>query len=52
MIVVRVQTVFRTAEKDWREGADCWGLEDQRKVAACAEKFYSLCQGGVGSTPD
>jgi len=39
LIVVRVQTVFRTAEKDWREGADCWGLEDQKKVAECAEKF-------------
>jgi len=39
LIVVRVQTVFRTAEKDWREGADCWGLEDQKKVVECAEKF-------------
>jgi len=39
MIVVRVQTVFGTAEKDWREGVDCWGLEDQKKVAVCAEKF-------------
>jgi len=39
MIVVRVQPVSRTAEKGWREGADCWGLEDQKKVAECAEKF-------------
>jgi len=39
MIVVRVQTVFGTAEKGWREGADCWGLENQKQVAECAEKF-------------
>ena len=39
MIVVRVQIVFGTAEKGWREGADCWSLEDQKKVAECAEKF-------------
>jgi len=30
MIVVRVQTVCGTAEKGWKEGADCWGLEDQK----------------------
>jgi len=35
MIVVRVQIVFGTAEKGWREGADCWSLE----VAECSEKF-------------
>jgi len=39
MIVVRVQTVFGTAEKGWREGGDCWGLENQEQVAECAEKF-------------
>jgi len=39
MIVVRVQTVCGNAEKGWKEGADCWGLEDQKKVAECAEKF-------------
>jgi len=42
MIVVRVQTVRGTAEKGWKEGADCWGLDDQGKVAQCAEKFWSL----------
>ena len=42
MIVVRVQTVRGTAEKGWKEGPDCWGLEDQKKVAECAEKFLSL----------
>jgi len=39
MIVVRVHTVCGTAEKGWKEGADCWGLEDQKKVAECVEKF-------------
>ena len=39
MIVVRVQTVCGTAEKGWKERADCWGLEDQEKVAESAEKF-------------
>jgi len=39
MIVVKVRTGFGTADKDWREGPDCWGLEDQKKVVVCAEKF-------------
>ena len=39
MIVVGVQTVRGTAAKGWKEGADCWGQEDQKKVAECAEKF-------------
>jgi len=39
MIVVRVLTVFGAAEKGWREGAGCCGLEVPKKVAECAEKF-------------
>jgi len=39
MIVVRVRTGFGTAEKGWMEGADYWGLENQKKVVVCAEKF-------------
>ena len=39
MIVVGVQTVRGTAAKGCKEGADCWGLEDQNKVAECAEMF-------------
>jgi len=39
MIVVRVLTVFGAAEKGLREGAGCYGLEDPKKVAECAEKF-------------
>jgi len=39
MIVVRVHTVCGAAEKGWKEGGGCWGLEDQKKVAECAEKF-------------
>jgi len=42
MIVVRVWTGFGTADKGWREGPDCWGLQDHEKVVVCAEKFWSL----------
>jgi len=34
------------------ERADCCDRVDQRKVAACTEKFESLCMVGVGSTSD
>ena len=39
MIVVGVQTVRGTVAKGWKEGADCWGLEDQKRVAERAEMF-------------
>ena len=39
MVVVGVQTVCGTVAKGWEEGADYWGLGDQKRVADCAEKF-------------
>ena len=39
MVFVGVQTVRGTVAKGWEEGADCWGLGDQKTVAECAEKF-------------
>ena len=42
MVVVRVQIVRGTVAEGWEEGAECWGLGDQKRVAECAEKFLAL----------
>ena len=39
MVVVGVPTVHGTVAKGWGEGADCWGLGDQKRMAECAEMF-------------